>query len=73
MTKIKTASVCISKSKSEITLFFFHVDTEMTDFFGRFVFIDVCRHLDDLRCCSRTLLFFIQVGSLLINGLFPVR
>ena len=38
MTEIKTASVCISKSKSEITLFFFHVDTEMTDFFGRFVF-----------------------------------
>lgn len=38
MTEIKTASVCFSKSKSEITLFFFHVDTEMTDFFGCFVF-----------------------------------
>ena len=38
MAEIQTASVCFSKSKSEITLFFFHVDTEMTDFFGRFVF-----------------------------------
>lgn len=33
MTEIKTASVCVSKLNNEITLFFFHGDTEMTDFF----------------------------------------
>lgn len=44
MTEIKTASVCFSKSKSEITLLFFHVDTEMMFFFWFFAHLFVLLH-----------------------------